>query len=603
MSLVTVVWSMIAAACLTLALVHLPVWWRNPQARATLAFSVAAISTAGLALCELNMLKASTPAAYAMALRWSNVPVALLMVSLAAFAYHYLDARLRWLAITAIALRLVSLVLNFTVGDALNFLEITSLRSVSLMGEQVSTAIGVRNPWQAIGQLGVLLLMIFFIVAAVRTWRHGRRAVALIVGGSFTFFMLASVASAVAIYWRDTDAPSTVSLFALGVIGVMGYALSAELLRAKEMVVELSEREREAELVADAANLGTWTRDIARDSVVASKKLRELFGFSTKEPLTGEQLVERVHADDRAAFRDRLSQAARRRGEYQSEFRVLLPDGRLRWIAALGRVEFDAKGMPSRSLGACIDITARKEAEQEMLHLRQDIAHVGRVSVMGQISSALAHEINQPLGAILRNAEAAALFMKHESPDLQEISAILEDIRKDDQRASAVIDRIRALLRHEQVEMTALNVRSLLGDVATLLRPDAAARHVALEFGVPADLPPVRGDQVQIQQVLLNLILNGMDSLEGLNDRPRSVTITARRDGPATVEISVADSGRGIGADHFDRIFQPFFTTKAKGIGMGLSISRGLIEAHGGRLWAENTSIGATFRFTLPAVS
>ena len=310
--------------------------------------------------------------------------------------------------------------------------------------------------------------------------------------------------------------------------------------------------------------------------------------------------MQRVHADDRAAFRDRLSQAARRRGEYQSEFRLVLPDGQLRWIAALGRVDFDAKGKPMRSRGACIDITARKEAEREMLHLRQDIAHVGRVSVMGQISAALAHEINQPLGAILRNAEAAALFMQHESPDLLEISAILEDIRKDDQRASAVIDRIRALLRHEEVAMTTLNMRGVLGDVATLLRPDAAARHVALEFGVPADLPAVRGDQVQIQQVLLNLILNGMDSLEGLRDRPRSVTVTARRDGRAIVEVSVSDSGRGIDAGHFDRIFEPFFTTKAKGIGMGLSISRGLIEAHGGRLWAENTAVGATFRFTLP---
>jgi len=220
---------------------------------------------------------------------------------------------------------------------------------------------------------------------------------------------------------------------------------------------------------------------------------------------------------------------------------------------------------------------------------------------MGQISSALAHEINQPLGAILRNAEAAALFMQHESPDLHEITAILEDIRKDDQRASEVIDRIRALLRREEVAMTTLNVRSVLGDVATLLRPDAAARHVALELKVPADLPAVRGDQVQVQQVLLNLILNGMDSLEGLVERPRSVTVTARRDGPASVEISVSDSGRGIDAGHVDRIFEPFFTTKAKGIGMGLSISRGIIEAHGGRLWAENNAVvGATFRFTLP---
>jgi len=603
LSPVTVVWSMIAAACLTLAAVHLPVWLSNRDARATLAFSVAAVCTAAIALCELAMLKAATPADYAAAQRWMNLPVVLLLVALAGFAHHYLDARLRWLAVTAIALRLVSLVINFTVGESGNFLRATSLLAVPLLGEQVSIAVGERNPWRVIGQIAIVLLMLYFAAASVRAWRHGRRAAAVLVGGSLTFFMLASLARAFIVSWQGGAAPSTVSLFALGVIGVMGYALSADLLRAKRLVVELSERERDAELAADAANLGTWTSDIVRGQLRSSKKLRELFCFAPDEPLTPEQLVQRIHVDDRAAFRDRLSHAARRRGDYQSEFRLVLPDGRLRWIAALGRVDFDAKGNPVRSRGACIDVTARKEAEQEMLHLRQDIAHVGRVSVMGQISSALAHEINQPLGAILRNAEAAALFMQHDSPDLHEIRAILEDIRKDDQRASAVIDRIRALLRHEQVAMTTLNLRSVLGDVATLLRPDAAARHVSLEFGVPADLPAVRGDQVQIQQVLLNLILNGMDALEGLHDRPRSVIVTARRDGPGSVEISVSDSGRGIGADHFDRIFQPFFTTKSKGIGMGLSISRGLIEAHGGRLWAENAAIGATFRFTLPVAS
>jgi len=530
----------------------------------------------------------------------------LLLLALAAFMYHYLDAGWRWLAITAIGIRLVSLVLNFTTGVNLNYREVTSLAKVPLFGETVSIGVGAPNPWMAVGQLSAALLCLFFAHASWMAWRRGQRAAALIVGGSFIFLIVAGVGHAILVYWGFGDpAPSTLSLFALGVVAIMGYTLSADLLRAKRLVVELSEREREADLVADAANLGTWTRDIVGDRLVMSRKLREMFGFTADERLSTEQVVQRIHFADREAFRDRLSQAARRRGDYQNEFRLVLPEsrGELRWIAALGRVDFDAKGKPVRSRGACIDITARKHAEQEMLRLRQDIAHVGRVSVMGQISAALAHEINQPLGAILRNAEAAALFMQHESPDLHEISAILEDIRKDDQRASAVIDRIRALLRHEEVAMTTLNVREVLGDVATLLRPDATARHVALEFGIPADLPGVHGDQVQIQQVLLNLILNGMDSLEGVRDRPRSVVVTARRDGPVSVEISVSDSGCGIDDAHFDRIFDPFFTTKVKGIGMGLSISRGLIQAHGGRLWAENTAIGATFRFTLPIAS
>ncbi len=232
---------------------------------------------------------------------------------------------------------------------------------------------------------------------------------------------------------------------------------------------------------------------------------------------------------------------------------------------------------------------------------------------MGQISSALAHEINQPLGAILRNAEAAALFMQHPSPDLHEISAILEDIRKDDQRASEVIDRIRALLRRQEVAMKALDVRQMLDDAAALLRPDAAARHIALDIEVPPDLPWVRGDRVQLQQVLLNLVLNGMDALGADVGTGRKVAIAAGRDGDEghgkragrdSLTFSVADTGTGIPSAQIERVFDPFFTTKTTGIGMGLSISRSIVEAHGGRLWAENNAGGgATFRFTLPVAA
>ena len=469
------------------------------------------------------------------------------------------------------------------------------------MGESVAVAVGVRNPWQAIGQLALFVLALFFADASITAWRRGNRAVALFVGGCLTFYMLASVTRAYWVFWQGAPWPNAATLFSLGVVLVMGYALSADLLRAKQLVLELGEREDEANLAADAASLGVWTRDIVRDRISASRKWRELFGFSPGEPISIEQVLERVHPDDRSAFGDRLTEAANQRGDYQSEFRLVLPDGSLRWIAALGRVEHDAKGRSLRSRGACIDVTARKQAEQEMLGLRQDIAHVGRVSVMGQLSSALAHEIQQPLGAILRNAEAAALFLQHPSPDLLEITAILEDIRKDDQRASEVIDRMRTLLRREEVAMTSLDIGEVVGDVGALLHPDAAARHVALHLNVPAGLPPVHGDRVQIQQVLLNLILNGMDALEGTVHPGRSVTVMARRMAAASVEISVVDTGAGIAADQLARIFEPFFTTKAKGMGMGLSISRSIVESHGGRLWAEtNTGRGAVFRFTLP---
>ena len=289
---------------------------------------------------------------------------------------------------------------------------------------------------------------------------------------------------------------------------------------------------------------------------------------------------------------------------YQTEYRLVLPDGATRWISSQGRVEFDATGRPVLIRGTARDVTARKQAEQETQLLRQEIAHAGRVSMMGQLASGLAHEINQPLASILRNAEAAELFLQHPSPDLDEIRAILSDIRSDDERAGHVIDRMRGLLKRQTLDAGRLDVGALVGDVAALVRIDAATRQVKLDVDVPADLPHVRGDRVQIQQVLLNLILNGMDALNGTRLEDRRVSVTARadvtRDAPI-VEIAVDDAGHGIPADKLARIFDPFFTTKPNGMGIGLAISRSIVEAHSGRLWAENRNGGgAAFRFTLP---
>ena len=258
-------------------------------------------------------------------------------------------------------------------------------------------------------------------------------------------------------------------------------------------------------------------------------------------------------------------------------------------------------GSRSSSRGAARDVTARKQAEHETQRLRQEIAHAGRVSILGQLASGLAHEINQPLAAILRNAEAAELFLQHPSPDLDEIRAILSDIRSDDERAGHVIDRMRGMLKGQPPNAGRLDMGALVGDVAALVRVDAATRQVKLDVDVPVDLPHVRGDRVQVQQVLLNLILNGMDALHGTRLEDRRIDVTARVDGAQHMEIAVGDAGHGIPADTLARIFDPFFTTKPNGMGIGLAVSRTIVEAHGGRLWAENRNGGgAAFRFTLP---
>ncbi len=253
-------------------------------------------------------------------------------------------------------------------------------------------------------------------------------------------------------------------------------------------------------------------------------------------------------------------------------------------------------------LASIIDITARKEAESEARRQREQMAHTDRVLMMGQLASAVAHELNQPLGAILSNAEAAEIFLQAEPPAMDELRAILADIRKDDQRAADVIQRMRALLKRRELELQTLPVDELITGAIALTRADALLRHITVEAELAAGLPSVRGDAVHLAQVLLNLMLNGMDSLIECPAGQRRLVVGARRSDSLSVEVSVTDNGNGIPTDKLDQLFEPFYSTKPDGMGMGLAISRTIIEAHHGRIWAENNlDCGATFRFTVPA--
>jgi len=242
----------------------------------------------------------------------------------------------------------------------------------------------------------------------------------------------------------------------------------------------------------------------------------------------------------------------------------------------------------------------RRHAEAEMLNQQTELAHVSRVSTMGQLASSLAHELSQPLGAILKNAEAAEIFLQHEKPDLEEIRAILADIRKDDQRAGNVIARMRSLLKRRSVELISLDLGELLRDTVTLAESDARARLVTISLQLPVKLPDVRGDRVHLQQVLLNLILNAMDAMAGTAKAERHLTVRAELLPDEYVQVSVSDCGTGIPPDKLARLFEPFFTTKPDGMGMGLPISQTIIEAHGGTIRAVNNATqGAVFKFTL----
>lgn len=246
------------------------------------------------------------------------------------------------------------------------------------------------------------------------------------------------------------------------------------------------------------------------------------------------------------------------------------------------------------------NVLARRQSEMEAQRLHRDLIHVGRVSTMGELTASLAHELNQPLTAILSNAEAAQDLLASSPANLDEIRAILADIVADDQRASEVIHRLRRFLRKDTLPFAKLDVGEMVGEVARLVRGDAALRNVTIGVELAAGLPPVRGDRVQLQQVVLNLVLNGFDAMR---DTPAGrLALETEREGPMIV-VRVRDTGAGIDEVHLERMFEAFYTTKADGLGMGLAIARSIVEAHGGAISARNNPGGATLSFTLPVAA
>jgi C4-dicarboxylate-specific signal transduction histidine kinase len=254
------------------------------------------------------------------------------------------------------------------------------------------------------------------------------------------------------------------------------------------------------------------------------------------------------------------------------------------------------------AIGVTTFLALRDRSAQIALDKAQaELAHVTRVTTLGQLTASIAHEVNQPLAAIIVNAEACLRWLDRATPDLDEARQAVEQIARDGHRADEVIRRVRALAKKTDTAKTALDVNEVVNEVIVLVRRELASRRVSLRMDLGPDLPLVVADRVQLQQVLLNLVINGIEAMQSVTDRPRELVIRSRRDNAHQVLVAVADSGVGISAEHADRLFSAFFTTKSSGMGMGLSICRSIMEAHGGRLWATaNVPHGATFQLTLP---
>jgi len=417
-----------------------------------------------------------------------------------------------------------------------------------------------------------------------------------------------------ALYLENNLTPRVFTSNRIAVLEVLASQAAISLENATlyaELINENRDRQKaEAALLRSEASLseaqqishtGSWRWKVGTGEVSWSAEHFRIFAFdpATTQPCYA-TFMERIHAEDRSSLGQALDRAVRERSRFQHEYRIALPTGSVKHLQSVGLPDITESG-DLEFVGTVMDITERRRADEALRSAQAELARVARLTTMGELTASIAHEVNQPLSGVVSNAEACLRWLDREIPDLEAVRRSVEWVVDDGNRAGEVIRRVRALAKKTDIEKVPLDVNDVIREVMALVRRELINHRVSLRMDLALALPMILADRVQLQQVIINLVMNGIEAMQSVTDRPRELVIRSGQDETQQVLVSVTDCGVGISAENADRLFNAFFTTKASGMGMGLSICRSIVEAHGGRLWATaNIPHGATFQFTLP---
>jgi PAS domain S-box-containing protein len=589
MNWITVFWSMNAGACFVLAGVYFVVWCKQRDSWPHLLFSCSAVAAAVIALIERFMLHGETVEQFAALIRWIHVPVWVLTLSFVAFVRLYLRAGRRWLAWSIYGLRTLVLILNFTLTPNINFRAITSIRHFSWWGEIVSVPVGVPNPWGLLSNVSLLLLLIFFVDATITVWRRGDRQRALVVGGSM---ILGSIVAwhVPLVIWGVLDVPLFLSFAYLGIVLAMGSELGDDMFQAAQLAHKLEESEQRLNLAADSANFGVWEWDLNKDEVSVTRSRRNLLGLPPAGKIRFEHYIARVHVDDRDRIRQAITEAIEKRKVYDSEFRIVLSDGSVRWMTTRGTVQANKQGKPMRMLGISLDVTPRKEAElqtrqqrAELEQLRQqktallekevvERARLERevIESCGHEQRRIAYDLHDGVGQQLVGIALSAKLLEQELRAERPAQA---------KKASAIVR-----LANETARQTRLTARSLegadgVGDLKVALEALAAdvRRNCRVAANVKADTSsfPVSAPAAAqlyriVQEALHNAVKHG---------RAHKVQIDLAVDRDNMV-LTVRDDGKGFNG--------------AASNGMGLRIMRYRAQCIGGSCEVQSNRADGT---------
>ena len=578
MSWITVIWSMNAGACLTLAAFYGAVWCKQRENQAYVVFSCSAVAAAAISAFELWMMNAGTVEQYQVLLRWIHAPTWMLTVSFVAFVRLYLRAGRPWLAWNIYGLRTLILILNFGFPLGINFKTITTVRHFSWAGQTVSVPVGVPNPWGLLSQVSLLLLLVFFIDAAITVWRRGDRRRALLVGGSMIFGAILAWHVPLVI-WGVVELPFFLGFTYTAIVVAMAYELSSDMARAARLTRELEVSEKRFNLAANSANLGMWEWDLEKDEFWVTPTRRAQLGFPASGRITLEDLILRWHADDREKVRQAVNEAIRNGKDYQAEFRLVRADGSVGWVCARGAVQVDDHGKPKRLTGISLDITARKEAEIVARQQRDELEELRQ-----QKTALLEREVAERTRLEREVIESCAREQRRIAYDLHDgvgqqlvgiaLSAkLLEERLRPRQPEQAEKAFAIVKLANEAARQTRLTARTLegadgVGDLKTAL--DALAINMSQNCRVKsmvkanaASLPISAPVAAQLYRIAQEAVHNAIE-----HGAAREVLIQLTFDNRDMV-LTVEDNGQG-------------FEAEINGHGMGLRIMRYRAQCIGG---------------------
>jgi PAS domain S-box-containing protein len=579
MSWITIAWSMNAGACFVLAGVCFLVWCKQRESWPHLLFSCSAVAAAVIALIELAMLHGKTVEQYAALVRWIHVPVWVLTLSFVAFVRLYLRAGRRWLAWSIYGLRTLVMILNFIFPVGINFRALTDIRHFSWWGgEIVSVPIGVPNPWGLLSNVSLLLLLIFSVDATITVWRRGDRQRALVVGGSMILGTILAWHVPFVI-WGIINVPFFLSFAYSGIVLAMGYELSNDMLQTAQLAQKLELSEKRLNLAADSANLGMWEWDLNKDEIWVTRTRRAQLGFPVSTRITFEELASRWHVDDRDKVRHAVKEAIEEGKGYEAEFRIVLANGDVRWVAARGRVQLDERGRPMRLTGVSLDITARKEAEvlaqqqrDELEELRQqrtallerEVAERARlerevIESCAREQRRIAYDLHDGVGQQLVGIALSAKLLEQELRDEHPAQA---------KKASAIVRLANETARHARLTARSLEGADGVGDLKVALEALAAntRRNCRVAANVKADASsfPINAPAAaQLYRIVQEALHNAVE-----HGRARKVEIDLAVDRDNMV-LTVRDNGNG-------------FNSRAASNGMGLRIMRYRAQCIGG---------------------